>query len=294
MSGLSKWYYLVQFAFWLQQIVIVHIEDRRKDHVQMFTHHVVTCALIFTSYGYHVTKVGNLILCLMDGVDLFLPLAKILKYLKFRLPCDIAFGVFMLTWFVARHILYMWVCWSLYSHVPDEIEYGCYRGSVQDLQGPFPVPNDFDHLTQPFRDPVGLVCWNNGIKWVFLSMLLALQVLLLIWFTMIIKVAYKVISGEGADDTRSDGEDEEDEDKEEEELDGKDTALEKCKPNIEPQAFIEKEVFSTNMDLYSGSPPSRSPLRPSSRQKASEPHPSSVHLSDHKELLRRIGCDKSP
>lgn len=66
-----KWYYLVQFSFWLQQIVIVHIEEKRKDHWQMFTHHVVTCVLMFASYGYHQTKVGNMVLCLMDVVDLF-------------------------------------------------------------------------------------------------------------------------------------------------------------------------------------------------------------------------------
>lgn len=70
MRGLFKWYYLVQFAFWVQQIVVVHIEKRRKDHWQMFTHHVITCILMFTSYGYHQSKVGNTILCLMDAVDI--------------------------------------------------------------------------------------------------------------------------------------------------------------------------------------------------------------------------------
>jgi len=73
MNGLFKWYYLVQFAFWLQQIVVVHIEEPRKDHWQMFTHHLVTCALISMSYSYYQTKVGNIILCVMDVVDLFLP-----------------------------------------------------------------------------------------------------------------------------------------------------------------------------------------------------------------------------
>lgn len=75
MTGLFKWYYLVQFAFWLQQILVVNIEKRRKDYLQMFTHHVITCALIFTSYGYHQTKVGNLILCLFDVVDIVLPVS---------------------------------------------------------------------------------------------------------------------------------------------------------------------------------------------------------------------------
>lgn len=72
MGGLEKWYILVQYAFWLQQIMVINIEDRRKDHWQMFAHHIVTTALIFTSYGYHQTKVANLILCLMDGVDILL------------------------------------------------------------------------------------------------------------------------------------------------------------------------------------------------------------------------------
>ena len=72
MEGLSKWYILVQYAFWLQQIMVINIEERRKDHWQMFAHHIVTTALIFTSYGYHQTKVANLILCIMDVVDIFL------------------------------------------------------------------------------------------------------------------------------------------------------------------------------------------------------------------------------
>ena len=72
LSGLVKWYYLVEFAFWIQQILVVNIEKRRKDHAQMFTHHIITCILIASSYVYHQTNVGNLIMCLMDVVDLFL------------------------------------------------------------------------------------------------------------------------------------------------------------------------------------------------------------------------------
>lgn len=79
MTGLFKWYYLTQFAFWLQQIVVVNIEEKRKDHWQMFTHHIITCALMFSSYGYYQTKVGNTILGLMDVVDLVLPVSRVLS-----------------------------------------------------------------------------------------------------------------------------------------------------------------------------------------------------------------------
>jgi len=291
MDGLAKWYYLVQFAFWLQQIVVVNIEERRKDYAQMFTHHVITCALIFASYGYHQTRVGTLILCLMDVVDLFLPLAKMLKYLKFGLPCDITFGIFMVTWFIARHVFYGWVCWSVYAHIPQEIRYGCYKGSVETLQGPLPVPNDWDHLTQPFRDPEGLVCWNNNTKWAFLGGLLALQVVLLIWFTMILKVAYKVLSGQSAEDVRSDDEDEEDE---------KEDIIEKAHMCVEPQAFLEKDVLSTETNMTfqtSAKKGNHTPngSRPPSKRRNENGHSSGVNLlahSDRKDLLGRIGCDK--
>ncbi|KAI4148261.1 MAG: hypothetical protein L6R39_002847, partial [Caloplaca ligustica] len=206
MDGLFKWYYLVQFAFYIQQMLVVNIEERRKDHWQMFTHHIITCILMFTSYGYHQTKVGITILCLMDVVDLLLPLAKLLKYLHFRTACDVAFGAFMLVWVAARHVGYLTVCYSIYAEIPQEITYGCYRGSNADLQGPLDVPDDFNHIIQPFRDPEGLVCWNNNVKWAFLATLLALQVILLIWFGMIVRVALKVLRGGEAEDSRSDDE----------------------------------------------------------------------------------------
>ncbi|KAL9586251.1 MAG: hypothetical protein Q9212_001027 [Teloschistes hypoglaucus] len=116
------------------------------------------------------------------------------------------FGAFMLVWFVARHVLYGMVCYSVYAEIPKEITYGCYWGSNANLQGPIEVPNDVDHLLQPFRDPEGLVCWDNRIKWGFLTALLALQVILCIWFVMIIRVAVKVLRGGEAEDSRSDDE----------------------------------------------------------------------------------------
>ena len=72
-SGLFKWYYLAQLAFWLQQIFVLHIEDRRKDHYQMFAHHIITSFLIVGSYIYHMMRAGNVILCTMDIVDILLP-----------------------------------------------------------------------------------------------------------------------------------------------------------------------------------------------------------------------------
>jgi len=275
MDSLEKWYYLVQFGFWLQQIVVVNIEERRKDHWQMFSHHIITCMLIFLSYGYHQYRVGTLILCLMDIVDIIFSCAKLLKYLHFDFACDVAFGVFMVTWFVARHVMYMWVVYSIYAHTPEEIQFGCYRGSVHNLEGPLPTPNDWDHLLQPFRDPVGLVCWNHNIKWTFIGMLLALQSIMVLWFTMIVKVAYKVLSGQGAEDSRSDDEDDEEE---EEEYDREKTALPEKKVPLDdsssrgsqPPPYLETEVLSTDAD-FSLSTTRSSKSKSKSRSKSGSP-----------------------
>ena len=72
LTGFMKGYMLAQLGFWLQQLIVINIEERRKDHWQMFTHHIVTSILIYTSYRYGHTRVGNLILILMDLSDLAL------------------------------------------------------------------------------------------------------------------------------------------------------------------------------------------------------------------------------
>jgi acyl-CoA-dependent ceramide synthase len=73
MDGLMKGYMLVQWAFYLQLMIVINIEDRRKDHWQMFTHHVITAGLIWACYSYNHTRVGNFILVLMDNGDILLP-----------------------------------------------------------------------------------------------------------------------------------------------------------------------------------------------------------------------------
>lgn len=70
-----KLYYLSQTAFWIQQIFVINIEERRKDHWQMFTHHIVTVGLLVFSYGYRQMRAGNAVLVLMDVVDLIFPVS---------------------------------------------------------------------------------------------------------------------------------------------------------------------------------------------------------------------------
>lgn len=75
MSGTFKFYLLTQLSFWLQQILVIHIEERRKDHYQMFTHHLITSTLLYSAYIYGFFNVANVVLCIMDIVDYMLPVS---------------------------------------------------------------------------------------------------------------------------------------------------------------------------------------------------------------------------
>ncbi|KAF2673017.1 putative longevity-assurance protein [Microthyrium microscopicum] len=286
-APLFKLYYLAQIGYWIHMLAVIFIEERRKDHWQMFTHHVFTSLLLITSYGHYMNKVGNVILCIMDFVDIVLATAKVLNYFRFRLACDIAFGVFLVSWFVTRHVLYNRVFWSVAVDLHAATPYGCYEtttGRQVTTDGGSAI---WANVLQPFNDQDGLVCFNKQIEYGFLGLLAGLQVLTIIWFGMIIRVAYGVLSGKKAEDTRSDDEDDCDSEEEEEiEVDD----LEK--PEDAPIEFEvdASEVTGAFKTERAGSPATRSKTRKSAAARASAI--SIPGHGDHKELLGRIGCDK--
>jgi very-long-chain ceramide synthase len=201
----------------------------------------------------------------------FEQLAKCLKYLGFTTICDIIFGVFIFSWLLTRHVFYLMICWSIYSDVPRLLTPACYRGTADNLQGPFPVPeNGWSHLLDPFRDPAGTLCYTNNIMLGFLSYLLFLQVMMIMWFALIIRVAMRVLKGDSAEDLRSDAEVEEEE-----------SEYEKAQP-------LEEEVGVEAIDLKGWERRSSAKRAATSSSSVSLPR----HSSDRKELLNRIGCEK--
>ncbi|KAJ1022656.1 hypothetical protein NDA18_004998 [Ustilago nuda] len=181
LEPLFKFYYLASCAFYIQQLFVLHLEAKRSDHWQMFSHHVITIALISGSYICSFHKVGNAILCLMDPSDIALNIAKMLKYAGWQTTCDIAFGLFMLSWLVTRHLLYIRVVWSC---VIDPAKAMTFKPT--------------NHLTGDF--------FTKTAHRVLVVLLCALQVILLMWFYMICRVAYRVVTKAGAVDSRSDAE----------------------------------------------------------------------------------------
>ncbi|GME81317.1 unnamed protein product [Ambrosiozyma monospora] len=120
----------------------------------------------------------------MDVVDIFLSLAKMLKYCGFQTLCDIMFIVFMVAWIILRHVAYNYIFYFSWSQSRDIMQGNC------DQVG-----------------PDAKMCYTDRAIDFFLLLLGGLQVITLVWMYLILKVAYKVISGSSADDVRSDSED---------------------------------------------------------------------------------------
>lgn len=184
LAGIVKLYYLMQISLYVHAVLLLNAEAPRKDYWQMMTHHVVTIFLIVGSYYYGFTRVGCLIMVLMDWCDMFLPLAKMLRYLSYQVACDAIFVWWMLSWFVTRHVLFCKVIASTYRDIPTQVEFGWW-------------PERGYWLTKE-------------VHMVLVALLVILEMIQSIWSYLIIGVAYRVLKGEGADDSRSDdeGEDE--------------------------------------------------------------------------------------
>jgi acyl-CoA-dependent ceramide synthase len=101
-----------------------------------------------------------------------------LRYLS--LPTDVVFGAFLVSWLFTRQIGFFLVLVSTYRQSTQYIPYGW--------------------------DPKSGYFWTPTVWATFVGLLGALQVFNCIWFWMVSRVAYRVVKGLSAEDTRSDDE----------------------------------------------------------------------------------------
>ncbi|KAH9465831.1 hypothetical protein MJO29_007525 [Puccinia striiformis f. sp. tritici] len=186
LDALSKFYYLAQIAFWFQQIVVLQVEERRKDYCQMFTHHIVTVFLVCGSYATNFTGIGTAVHTTMDLSDILLAFAKMLNYLQVGTIGDASFLAFVFSWIYTRHYVLIRIIFAIYTDLPQDIELVWNLSTGQLPTGPL---------------------WIT-----FLVLLTALETIIMIWLYMILKVVWKVARGQAPEDTRSDTEDTDDED----------------------------------------------------------------------------------
>jgi len=168
----------------------------------------------------------------MDFVDIVFSAAKMMKYLEFpQLVTDLMFGLFVVAWFITRQIGLLLITLNVYSESPKYIslhEPEIYPLGPYDLVSSrlfpsslcFALSRELGWKTRRLTCFVSLVLssqhYSRTAQRTFYTSLGLLWVLMCVWFVMIGRVAWKVVIGSGAEDTRSDDEEEEEESLEEE------------------------------------------------------------------------------
>ncbi|KAF9116708.1 sphingosine N-acyltransferase lag1 [Mortierella sp. AM989] len=117
---ITKYYYYLQFSFWIQQMFVLCIEAPRKDFVAMISHHLVTVMLITFSVPLNVTTFGTAIFVSMDLADVALSMGKCLKYIELPdINCETVFAAFIFIWIYTRHFLYGHIIYACVLYAGD-------------------------------------------------------------------------------------------------------------------------------------------------------------------------------
>ncbi|PVU95964.1 hypothetical protein BB559_002541 [Furculomyces boomerangus] len=177
---LTKFFYMLQLAFWASQMITLFIEAKRSDFFIMLLHHFVTEFLII--YGYYTNSIfiGIAIHANMDAVDIFLPLSKLFKYARFELGVNLSFAFMLVTWIYTRHYLLCRIIYNVYIESPQHTTY--------------------------LYDPSKGHYWTKGSRDASTIFLVALEILCVVWLFQIFNVIRGIIRGKGTQDVRSDDE----------------------------------------------------------------------------------------
>jgi len=153
-----RYYFLSQFSFYLHSLIAhITIETRRNDYVAMLWHHIFTCVLVGLSYAGGYCRIGGVLLFLFDCNDVLLECGKMLLYAGFQRASDSLFVVLITSWATTRIYLYTFKVLSSTIY-----ESGVY---IENFVGYYPL---------------------NG-------MLVFLLILNIYWFSLMVKMLFKVI-----------------------------------------------------------------------------------------------------
>jgi very-long-chain ceramide synthase len=185
-STAFKSFYLLQAANWAHLFVVLslQLEKPRKDFFELTIHHFTTLALIFLSYRFHFTWIGVPVFWTHDISDVGLAAVKLLNYMDPPDPVvPVCFTVFTGCWIYTRHVLGLRILWSVAT------EFQTVGLWILDW------------------DKQWYKCWIS--QYVTLGLLSIIQVLDIYWLFLILRIAFRILTGgEQKDDREDDDEDE--------------------------------------------------------------------------------------
>lgn len=114
-------YYHLEFAYYLVEIMYLFEEHNYSDFRQMFTHHVVTLLLLLTSYHRDVLRAGVVTIAIHEISDPPMELCKLARYVSYTAVTNVLFFCFMTIFIVARiGIFTFWIVLPWTFFVPQQ------------------------------------------------------------------------------------------------------------------------------------------------------------------------------
>ena len=185
------WYYLVQCAYNIEALVsllelsleakfqnpltnygiplkLTWSKDCRGDFREMFIHHVITNLLVFGSSTFRLTRIGSIVFLLHDISDVPVDLSKLANFVKWKTATIVFFVTMILVWICTRLVLFPLVAVKsvlMDSHIVT-IPYG---GSIKQVH-------------------------HDAVKFFMAGLLIAILALQFLWFGMMMKIGYVLVS----------------------------------------------------------------------------------------------------
>jgi len=156
--------YIFQLGFYCHSLYAhFFLEVKREDYWPMLAHHLATIFLIYFSYRIGFARIGLLVLITHDTNDIFLEIGKTLVYMDKKTATNVVFVIMILSWILTRlGIFPFMVIKSVYYEFPK-------------------------HIPSPAKEQ----CW-----WIwFLGALCFLLCLHIWWFSLMLKIVYRIVTG---------------------------------------------------------------------------------------------------
>lgn len=160
-----KIYYIYEICFYINELLTMVYEPKKKDFFQMICHHTVSLILMYLSYSPQYLHFGVVILLLHDISDPILEIAKLAHYLGEEIGGSVTIFVFVIVFVVSRLLIYpRHIVLQAWNYIKNE---GFTRGGIVIITG-----------------------------------LLLLQLMHIIWSFYIFALLMKVMRGEALEDPR--------------------------------------------------------------------------------------------
>ena len=208
--------YLLQMAIWIVTCFQHRfVEERHKDYFMMYAHHVVTIALVALSYFNNYMRIGVVVLFIHDLSDIPVDLLKIFNYCQLEGPkglflVEIIFVTNLVGWAYLRFYLYFTkVIWYGVLYGAREIASSPTETCFHDWnlahggsrEGPYtrghpktwkPGDGSFSLIENIRAVPYHAACLPY--YWESAALLLALQLMHIIWYFMFLRILYRMIN----------------------------------------------------------------------------------------------------